>query len=162
MHIYIDMDEVVADFIGYANQALFNNAISDNLSDPLWQKLRTHHRLYRDLAPLPDADRLVKFIKEYESTRPHVSVAFLTAVPRRNDMQWAFYDKVQWAQKYFPGIPVFFGPFSKDKWSHCKPGDILIDDRFSNCTEWTNAGGLAHQYRKADDCIAWLKMVLPQ
>jgi 5'(3')-deoxyribonucleotidase len=66
---------------------------------------------------------------------------FLTAVPKGNDVPWAFYDKVVWVQNYFPDIPVMFGPFSKDKWQHCKPGDILIDDRKSNIAEWQAAGG---------------------
>jgi 5'(3')-deoxyribonucleotidase len=68
---------------------------------------------------------------------------FLTAVPKGNDVPWAFNDKVQWAQSYFPSIPVFFGPFSKDKHVHCRPGDILIDDRLSNIEEWRAASGIA-------------------
>ncbi len=67
----------------------------------------------------------------------------MTAVPKGNDIQYAFFDKVEWAQKYFPGVPVFFGPYSKDKYQHCKVGDILIDDRISNIEEWRAAGGLA-------------------
>jgi hypothetical protein len=64
-------------------------------------------------------------------------------VPKANDISWAFYDKVIWAQTNFPGIPVMFGPYSKDKWKHCLTGDILIDDRSSNIDEWRAAGGIA-------------------
>ena len=72
---------------------------------------------------------------------------FLTAVPRNNDVKWAFYDKMIWASNYFPDIPVMFGPYSHDKHVHCQPGDVLIDDRTSNCTEWRRAGGIAIQHR---------------
>jgi hypothetical protein len=54
-------------------------------------------------------------------------------------------------------IPVFFGPYAYDKHKHCEIGDILIDDRQSNCEEWEAAGGIAHMYRNPDDCIAFLK-----
>ena len=72
---------------------------------------------------------------------------FLTAVPKGNDVKWAFYDKVNWATTRYPDIPVMFGPYSHDKHVHCKFGDVLIDDRTSNCTEWRNAGGIAIQHR---------------
>jgi hypothetical protein len=30
---------------------------------------------------------------------------------------------------------------------HCLPGDVLIDDRTSNCEDWRRAGGVAIQHR---------------
>jgi 5'(3')-deoxyribonucleotidase len=72
---------------------------------------------------------------------------FLTAVPKGNDVKWAFYDKVNWATTHYPDIPVMFGPYSHDKHVHCKLGDVLIDDRTSNCEEWRHAGGVAIQHR---------------
>ena len=71
---------------------------------------------------------------------------FLTAVPKGNDVKWAFYDKVNWATTHYPDIPVMFGPYSHDKHVHCKLGDVLIDDRTSNCEEWRHAGGVAIQH----------------
>jgi hypothetical protein len=40
-----------------------------------------------------------------------------------------------------------FGPYSKDKHTHCVPGDILIDDRTSNIHEWNNVGGIGLLYK---------------
>jgi hypothetical protein len=73
---------------------------------------------------------------------------------------FAAYDKVLWATERFERIPVLFGPFSHDKWRHCQPGDILIDDRTSNCEEWTRAGGQAHIYRTWEGCQPWLQQIL--
>ena len=42
-----------------------------------------------------------------------VGLAFLTALPRKNDIPFAPYDKVLWARKYFRGIPVLLGPYSQ-------------------------------------------------
>jgi hypothetical protein len=51
-----------------------------------------------------------------------------------------------------------FGPFSKDKYVHCHAGDVLIDDRTSNCEEWRAAGGIAIQHRgDVDNTINELK-----
>ena len=75
-------------------------------------------------------------------------------------MPYAANDKVWWAHRHFPGIPVFLGPFSHDKWRHCVAGDILIDDRHSNCHEWQSVGGRAHIYTTWEKCKPWLEDAL--
>ena len=59
---------------------------------------------------------------------------------------------------HFPHIPVFLGPYSHEKYMHVRnPGDILIDDRRSNCDEWERAGGQAHQYKAWPECKVWFE-----
>ena len=53
-----------------------------------------------------------------------------------------FWDKIEWVKTYFPGIPLWFGPYSRDKHVHCVNRDILIDDREDNIQDWTQAGGV--------------------
>lgn len=140
--LYLDMDGVVADFDEYAARTLGIPPSSGIYPDEIWYKLASNERLYRDLIKTPYADQLVDECKDLAATKEY-NLLFLTAVPKGNDVPWAFYDKVVWAQNYFPSIPVHFGPFSKNKWQHCQPGDILIDDRLSNIEEWKVAGGIA-------------------
>jgi 5'(3')-deoxyribonucleotidase len=140
--IYLDMDGVVADFNGYASKVLRKDRIiGDRWPEIEWRHLKDNPRMYRDLEKTVEADQLVDFCKKisYENC---YALMFLTAVPQNNDVHWAFYDKVNWAREYYPGIPVMFGPYSKDKQQHCQTGDILIDDRKSNIEEWNNAGGI--------------------
>jgi len=146
MTIFLDMDDVVADFKAYAKRVLSKKQDGEKWPHEDWVKLRDNPRLYRDLEPTPEANALVEYCR-YLRDNNNFEIMFLTAVPKGNDVHWAFYDKVLWAQKYFADIPVMFGPFSKDKHVHCKPGDILIDDRTSNCEEWRQAGGFAVQHR---------------
>jgi len=160
MKIFLDMDEVVADFKGYAGSVLGHNVYSIRYPDDEWNKLLANPRLYRDLPLKAGANELVEWVKTYQSRNPDVFVAFLTAIPRHNDVPWAFWDKVLWAQQYFPGIPVFFGPMSTDKHIHCEPGDILIDDRKTNNDDWINAGGRAHMYTEWPECKQWLEKEL--
>jgi PAS domain-containing protein len=140
------MDGVVADWnrgvariIGYmADDAKVKYPDSD------WRKIRSHTRLYRDLPLMPQAEEMANLARRF---RDELSweLVFLTAVPHKNDLHYAFYDKVIWGQRNFPDIPVHFGPYSRDKHVHCRPGDILIDDRSDNCEQWREAGGVAVQ-----------------
>jgi hypothetical protein len=140
------MDDVTADFKAYANRVLRNKKTEERWDLAEWTRLKDNPRLYRDLDCTPEADQLVDRCREVCAEQDW-ELKFLSAVPRGNDMPWAFYDKVNWAAKYFPDIPVMFGPYSHDKYTHCRPGDILIDDRTSNMTEWRAVGGIGIQHR---------------
>lgn len=141
-NLYLDMDGVVADFNGYARKTLNLDTIkNDRLPDEIWTKLKNNPRLYRDLDKTSEADQLIDFCRKFSKERS-LTLLFLTAVPRNNDLFWAFYDKVLWAVDRYPDIPVMFGPYSSDKHLHCQSGDILIDDRKSNIQEWRSVGGI--------------------
>lgn len=158
MNLYIDMDDVVADFKGYAQHILgypFNEQILDEVE---WNKVKLNQRLFRDLNLTVDARQMMSDIGKYLELNKHISIFFLTAIPRNNDCPWAFYDKVIWANRFFPNIPVLFGPYSRDKYKHCKfKTDILIDDRIENVNEWISAGGTAYLYDNWDNCKIWLE-----
>ena len=153
--LYLDMDGVVADFNEYAHRTLGVPASQGIYPDNVWQKLAANPRLYRDLIPITYAGELVATCFNF-AQRKQYGFMFLTAVPKGNDVPWAFYDKVEWARKYFPNIPVMFGPYSKDKHQHCEPGDILIDDRSSNIEEWCAVGGIAIHHVDFDATITAL------
>lgn len=160
MKIYIDMDEVVADFKGYA-QEFFNKQLDDRerLPPEEWNRLASNPRLYRDLKLREGAHQLMNWLRQY-SYVTGTELFFLTAIPRNNDVPYAVTDKIEWCQKYFPGIPCFIGPYSHEKVKRCEPGDILIDDRISNITAWNEAGGLGHQYKNWPECKEWLTSIL--
>ena len=133
--LYLDMDGVVADFDEYAHRMLGVPPSGGIYPDEIWQQLAANPRIYRDLKKTPGADDLVAMCKELCKDAGY-NLKFLTAVPKGNDVPWAFYDKMTWALFFFPDIPVMFGPYSKDKHHHCKPGDILIHcgDLYDNRT----------------------------
>lgn len=160
LNIYVDMDEVVADFKGYAEE-FFQRTLDDRerLPPEQWQRLSSNPRLYRDLKVRDGAYELMNWLRVTCAERV-IGLYFLTAIPRNNDVPYAVMDKVEWCQKYFPGIPCFIGPYSREKVKRCNPGDILIDDRLSNVTEWIEAGGRAYQYKKWEDCKIWLEETL--
>ena len=163
MNIYLDMDDVVADWMAHAQDFLkmrWNHETSERIPQSDWDKLKSDTHFYRSLPLKVGAHELVDYCRNLtQSTNGHLR--FLTALPHDYSMPFAVSDKVFWAQEYFPDVPVTIGPFSFDKWRHCKnPTDILIDDRTSNCNEWIDAGGLAHIYRDWSTCKAWLEEII--
>jgi hypothetical protein len=163
MNIYLDMDDVVADWHGAAQQVLKKrwDKNGERIPQEEWDQVKDDMRFYRNLPLMEGAHELVSMCQNYISFNPQYHLRFLTALPHDYSMPLAAQDKVWWANEHFPGVPVTIGPFSYDKWRHCKnPGDILIDDRISNCDEWTRAGGHAHIYRNWTDCKIWLEPLL--
>ena len=160
MNIYLDMDDVVADWHAQAQQVLKKrwNKDGERIPQEEWDRVKDDMRFYRNLPLMKGAHELVDMCKAYIEKNPQYHLRFLTALPHDYSIPLAAQDKVWWANEHFPGIPVFFGPFSYDKYRHCSsPEDILIDDRTSNCEEWISAGGKAHIYRNWPDCKVWLE-----
>lgn len=139
--LYVDLDNVIADFDRYAYQVAGIPPTGGVYTPEQWASITGNPRLYRDLKKTFYADQLLKYCADF-ARQEHFNLLFLTAVPKNNDIHWAFYDKVMWCLANFPEIPVHFGPYSVDKHLHCKPGDILIDDRLSNIEAWREAGGI--------------------
>ena len=161
MIIYLDMDDVVADWMPAA-RAIVNRSweYGERIPDEDWNKVKAKARFYRDLPVKDGAFELVDFCRNAVADGLADDLCFLTALPHDYSVPHAAYDKVLWATERFERIPVLFGPFSHDKWRHCQPGDILIDDRTGNCEEWTCAGGQAHIYRTWENCKPWLEQIL--
>ena len=155
--LFVDMDGVVSDFEGYANQLIdVDIKPGYRFSQAEWERLRIQApRIYRHLEVLPSARELISELKAIRDEYAF-NMVFLTAVPHENDMPWAYWDKIEWACKHFPGIPVWFGPYSHDKQHHHKPGDILIDDRISNISEWPGLG-ILHDHTKIDETLMTLR-----
>lgn len=157
--IYIDMDDVVADFSGRALEItgyLMPDSGRQKYPPGDWGKFLERPRLYSDLDRCQGADELIEECRS-TSAKTGWPLLFLTAVPRDNDFPWAFYDKIQWANRYYPGIPVWFGPYSKDKHRRCQPGDVLIDDRQTNIDMWNSAGGIGILHVSVEQTINELR-----
>lgn len=144
--VNIDMDGVVADFDAFVLKHLgrtFDHASGPGADREMWDFLMSVPNMYAKLDLTPYAHDLVEMVKS-----TGLRYRFLTAIPRRATMPTAEDDKREWIAKHFPGVPVVIGPFSRDKWKHAFPGDILIDDRADNIQDWIHKGqgrGILHR-----------------
>lgn len=138
MTIYVDLDGVLADFDKAAESILKTNNIYKYEfiwgPDKFWEKLNTRPNFFRDMEMMPDARHLWAKID-------HLDPTILTALPRENGERVAE-QKRKWVNEKLniEGARVITCP-TKDKPKHCKPGDILIDDRAVNRDAWIKAGG---------------------
>lgn len=145
--IELDMDGVLADFDKFVLDNMgrtFNH--SDGPPDKeMWDFLASVDQMYLQLEPTPYCFELVDLARSLCSR-----VEILTAIPRRAAMASAESDKREWVSKYLGNdIHVKIGPYSRDKWKHANPGDILVDDRQDNIQQWINQGsgiGIFHEY----------------
>lgn len=147
--IYLDMDGVLADFNTAArlhfNASKEEQAAADEAGrwpKERWATIRDQVHFYRNLPKMPQADELVALARRFRDELGW-ELRVLTAIPHNNDMHEVFQDKFEWMGEHYPDIKLHFGPYSKDKHLHARPGDILVDDRVSNCTEWAAAHGIA-------------------
>lgn len=158
--VYWDLDDVAADFAGAVSRLIGTpHYIGGQISLNDWATVRrAGPRIFRDLDVVEPVKEII-----YHMANCRISQAFLSALPDDgvHPWPWAGMDKVVWVQQNFPDMPIFFGPYSHQKLYHCKPGDILIDDKQSNITEWESAGGIGHLYRTPDQCKNFIADFIP-
>ena len=137
------MDGVVADWETAAEQHIQHQRDINSLwPDAEWEKIRGVDHFYRHLPEMPRAHDMIALARRFRDELGW-NLYMLTAIPHKNDMHHVFHDKIDWVAERWPDVRVHFGPYSHDKHHHCQQGDILVDDRASNCEEWQAAGGQA-------------------
>lgn len=146
--IFLDCDGVLADF-DEAGRVLWGEeprAYEARVgSARFWQELEDRGDFYRTLPLMSDATAL------YEGVE-HLNPTILTGCPRGN---WAEAQKVDWAARHFPGVPIITCR-SSDKRAHAKPGDVLIDDWPQHRHRWIEHGGVFISHFDAETSLAAL------
>ena len=141
------MDGVIADFHRASVELLQKTPrkiTNDFWPDEDWQRIKNKPHFFSTIPKMARADELMDIAYKFRDEL-NWSLYILTAIPHLNDIPDCFQDKIDWIREHFPTVSVRFGPYSKDKHHHCTPGDILVDDRESNCLEWRARGGIAVQ-----------------
>jgi hypothetical protein len=152
--VYFDLDDVLAHFFPYVNKACGTDyRIGESMDIVHWKQIRKdHQRIFRSLQPNLEA---IHTLYRVLSLKNAPKVRLLTALPFDDQSPWQYasHDKHLWCAQHVIGIPMFVGPYAHDKKNHCQPGDLLIDDKDSNCHEWTEAGGASHLYRGDNEAV---------
>jgi len=145
-HLFLDCDGVLADF-DFAARQLFgmeSHAAEEALgSKEFWRRIRTSGDFYRRLPLVADALELYRAVA-------HLKPTILTGCPPG---EWSEPQKIEWAQEYFPGVPMITCA-SREKFRHiAHPGDVLVDDYLRYKDLWEQAGGIFIQHTSAQDSI---------
>ena len=153
--LYLDLDGVLADFDSHAEKLVLASGKRVTNEKEWWNILKADQNFFYNLKPMSYA---MAILKAAHAVTPNVQI--LTALPAKHTFPNAEEDKRRWVEKYLgKSMKVNFGPYSKDKWKHAKPGDILVDDRLSNIQEWKNLAKcpailhIHHNYKDTIDKI---------
>jgi hypothetical protein len=155
MRLFCDMDGVLADFDrGYEivmGRPITERDYHKEWSQEDWDLLhRTAPTFFRDLPPMPDMFELWEYIRRHDPT-------ILTGVPRELTSSVTSNQKTDWSARMFgPQQPIICCR-SKEKFHHCRPGDVLIDDWPKYKHLWEGAGGIWVTHTSASATIARLK-----
>lgn len=144
--IYQDLDGCLADFEKGVFDLTGKYPKDFAKQGDMWKKLAYADGFYANLDWMPDGKELWEFVKPHNPT-------ILTGVPWGN---WAKGQKTVWCGNNLGwDVPVITG-WTRDKHTHCNPGDILIDDREKTMAAWEEAGGYFILHKNTKDTIAEL------
>ena len=131
--INIDLDNVVANFEKGFLLATGKEFDSFETPQARWEAMRGREEgFFYGLEAYPGAG---EFVAEVESLAKKFGCQsrFLTAIPMLLPFPTGGAEKTRWVRDIILSKQdVVIAPFSKDKVSHCKVGDILIDDSIMN------------------------------
>lgn len=154
--IYLDMDGVLADFVGTVEGPEFlNGPLSGEEHYDENKKAFTERGLFKKLTPLPDMQQLVDFVKN-----TGVTCEILTCAGVINH-EMVCQDKTDWIRKYVDkDMPVHITRKGVDKAQFAKKGHVLIDDRLKNINAWRDAGGTGILHLDAKTSNGHLKTLM--
>jgi len=152
--LFLDCDGVLADFdsgaravLGGMTPAQFEARHSRR---EFWQRLARTPDFYATLPLMPDAQQLFDAVA-------HLRPTILTGLPMGT---WAAPQKVEWAERHFPGTPIITC-MARDKYRYMQKGDVLVDDREDHRAKWEEAGGVFVTHKNAERSIAALRQIFP-
>jgi hypothetical protein len=155
--IYVDQDDVLAEFYGEAARIL--GAPFQSLPPEVrWGRLEQVPNLFRHLPVRPDALAL------WHGLEGRGNRSILTAMPRPTGLlHTARADKVAWAREHITATaPVIVAESGLAKAAWARPGAILIDNLQRNIDVWVAAGGIGIVHISAADTLDRLTSILPQ
>lgn len=157
--VFIDMDGVVADFVGgacklhgldnvyyepdfeYHKDAYDVNSFSNGM-DPkeFWGAMG--YDFWANLDKTSEADELIEFLKKRFGVH---NLCFLTSPILTKGCADG---KREWVKKHYPDIPVLISCRAAGgeppKWMAAGPVSVLIDDSDTNIDLWCEHGGVGH------------------
>lgn len=156
--IYVDLDGVLVDFDnGFkAISAGVDKKqfIEKHGIESLWKLINSKGELWwSNLDWMPDGTKLWSALQ-------NKNIAVLTSGSTRNTGTTAINGKKQWVTNHLGAVKTIVVNSSRDKQKYARPGDILIDDLYSNIAAWTDKGGIGIQHRNTDETINKLNEIL--
>jgi len=156
--IYLDMDGVLADFVGAVQGPDFlNGPLTGEEHYDENKKEFTEKGLFKVLPPMPDMNILVSFVKD-----TGIPWEILTAAGAIN-RDIVVKDKTDWIRKHVDkDVPIHITTKGREKAKYVDgfSKQVLIDDRAENIHAWRVAGGAGFLHKNSIETIKHLKQYL--
>lgn len=149
MIILLDMDGVIADFVGRSIEVAGLPVTSEMInkwdyfdeymsSKEFWDKIDNHEGYWENLDPYPWADDLVRTCKS-------LGTVYYASAPALHHN--CCEGKIKWLRKHgFMSKSKNTYMFGPDKWLMARKGRILIDDSQENIKNFNYAGGIGYLF----------------
>ena len=146
IRVYLDLDGVLADFEKYYLD-VFGHRHDSVKDDVMWDNILSLPKFFEVLPLIDGAKEFFEYFREYDPI-------ILTACHKTHYKQHAIEKKI-WVRENIDLeiqiLPVTGGK-NKALFMH-KPGDILIDDFYSNIKAWRDLGGIGIHHKNFDDSL---------
>jgi len=147
-NLFVDLDGVLFDFVGYY-QTLFGKHIDDdNVSDKeLWKNINSYPNFFAELPPMNNAQLFFELIKNYNPI-------ILTACSASNYESCAKQKRENFFKTFDPGQKFMFLPMMHGKYKYIfkqHHHDFLLDDHETNILNWFGDDARAQGYLHTDD-----------
>lgn len=142
--IYIDMDGVVADFDA-AIVDIFGEEYSNRIADKFWKETCVKAEVFRQMPCISEG---IAMVEEIRAKKPICFMTSTGGMPHHIDIAK---QKLDWLHSNGFGVhPVAFCMNTKGKGAYAHPGAVLIDDRQKVCDAWSEGGGKAILFERAN------------
>jgi 5'(3')-deoxyribonucleotidase len=145
--VFVDMDSVLADFMGTYHQ--LEHLVS---GDKKFHALVKDHSIFEQLHPMPNADKLVNLLNKDLDVKPCILSSMgtwnkeISTMSRIQKCHWLDEKGIKWARQF-----VHYG---LGKAKYAARGRVLIDDRADIIEAFEKAGGIGVEYVDSD----WVNM----
>lgn len=156
--IYVDLDGVLVDFDNGFKQISSGldkfEYINIHGVEGMWKLINSYgEEWWANLNWMPDGTKLWAAIE-------NKNVKILTSGSTRNTGTMAINGKKKWVSNHLGAVETIVVNNSHDKQKYARPGDILIDDLYSNINEWNSKKGTGILHHNVQDTINKLNNVI--
>jgi 5'(3')-deoxyribonucleotidase len=155
--LFIDLDGVLADMLGYYAEQFNERLDRNDVVDPpnLWENICRSGTFFRDLPLLHDARELWDGAK-----RLHPKPIILSGIPRKTTYPHAEQQKREWVAQHIERDATVICCESRHKRLYGKPGDVLVDDWHKYRDAWEEMGGIFILHTSAASSLTRIEEVL--
>ena len=154
--IYLDMDGVIADFMGRYKK-MFGESI-DKQKKKEWKEnfqLFIDSKQFETLDMEPDAQDLINYLMNQE-----IPVEILSSTAKKKYHDEVSRQKTIWLNHHHIPFKPNFVPGKAHKVEFATPTSLIIDDTLSIIDDWKEAGGPAIHHKNARETMVMLKFYL--